>query len=268
VIVALVWPAPIIDGIVGWRGIMPHKNSFAALAVLATTFFLIVTLRRGVHPIWGATLATLSLLAVAQARSRTSFAALVGSLLASAYLAGAWMMRSPTRVVLQRLALGLVLGVLLIPFVVVLLANLVGDEALLNGRARLWGAVVTILRERPATGYGYATVWGRRDATLLPHIPATARLGATNAHNSVLNVASELGIPAAIVACIYLFRGLFNAGRLYQREPSTFSFCAFVFLVGFALLGFGEAHLLQIHSVFWLLFVAVTVTVQRTLTDR
>ena len=80
-------------------------------------------------------------------------------------------------------------------------------------------------------------------------------------------MATELGIPAAIVACVYLFAALSNAARLFERAPSAFSFFALVFLIGFAVMGFTEAHLLQIHWVFWILFVALTVAVRRELEE-
>jgi exopolysaccharide production protein ExoQ len=263
---ALVFPAPIGDGVpIGWRGIMTHKNSFGAAAVLALLFFLVVTLRRRVHPVWGATLCAACVLAVVQARSRSAFAALGVGLVALAYLAIAWTTRRPTRALVRRLPLGLVLGVSVVPFLVGPLAAVFGNDNPLNGRTHIWDGALSILGERPLTGYGYAVVWGRSGATLLPHIAITAHRSAASAHNSIINVATELGIPAAVVACAYLFAALSNAGRLFDRAPTAFSFFALVFLIGFAVLGFAEAHLLQIHWVFWILFVAVTVTVRRAL---
>ena len=91
---------------------------------------------------------------------------------------------------------------------------------------------------------------------------------AGSAHNDIVNVATELGIPAAIVACVYLFGALSNAARLFEREASTFSFFALGFLVGTAVIGFAETHLLRIHSFFWILFVALTVTVKHELDGR
>jgi O-antigen ligase len=132
-----------------------------------------------------------------------------------------------------------------------------------NGRLALWDGAGQILRERPFTGYGYEVVWGRSRARLLPHVSILANPSASSAHNSILNIATELGIPAAIVACAYLFGALCNAGRLFEREPSAFSFFALVFLVGFTVGSLAEAHLLEIHSIFWILFVALTVAVKR-----
>lgn len=266
IVVALTFPTPLAEGQpVGWRGIMAHKNSFGAAAVLATIFFLVITLRRRLHPLWGATLCALCLFAVVQAHSRTSFVALGVCLVACAYLAVAWTTRRPTRAQVGWMSLALVLGVSVVPFVVGPLAAALGNDDPLNGRTRIWEGALTILCERPLTGYGYAVVWGRSDATLLPHVAITAHQSASSAHNSIVNVATELGIPAAIIACAYLFGALSNAGQLFGREPSAFSFFALVFLIAFAVMSFAEAHLLAIHWFFWVLFVALTVTVRRSL---
>ena len=266
---ALLFPAPVGDGVpIGWRGIMIHKNTFGAAAVLATCLFLILTLRRCVHPLWGIALCGLGAVGVVQAHSRMSYVALGVCLAAGAYLAVAWATRRPSAALVRRWSLALVLGVSIAPFLIGPLAAMWGNDDPLNGRTPIWDGALTILSERPLTGYGYSVVWGRHDATLLPHIPITAHRSAANAHNSVVNVGTELGIPAAIVAGAYLFGALSNAGQLFERAPSSFSLFALSFLIGVTVLGFTEAHLLQIHGLFWILFVAVTVTVRRALDRR
>jgi O-antigen ligase len=266
IIVVLLLPAPVAGELqqLGWRGIMSDKNNFGAAAVFATIFFVVITLRRRVHPVWGATLCTLCLLAVVQARSRTSFVALGVSLAVLAFLASASANRRPTEATLRRLSLGLILGVCVVPLLLAPLATILGDDDPLN-RTRVWAGALTIVRERPLTGYGYAVVWGRSDATLLPHVAITAHRSAGSAHNEIVHVATELGIPAAIVACVYLFGALSTAARLFEREASTFSFLAVGLLVSTAVIAFAETYLLRIHSFFWILFVALTVTVKHQL---
>ena len=266
VVVALAFPETILapGQPVGWRGIMTHKNTFGATAVVATIFFLTLAWWR-VQPLWSAGLSALCLLAVVQAHSRTAVVALVFILIAFVLLAIAWRARRPIRGVVRPLSIALVLAVSALPLLIGPIAAVLGNDDPLNGRTHLWDGAVTILHERPLTGYGYAVVWGRGTATLLPNIPVTAHRSASTAHNSIVHVASELGIPAAIVACIYLFGSLVSAGRLFERTPSPFAFFALLFLVGFAVMCFSEAHLLQIHWLFWILFVAVTVAVARAL---
>lgn len=266
--VAALWvPAPATGAMAapGWSGIMEYKNSFGALAACATMFFLIVTLKRQTHPIWGVALTGLSLLAVVWARSRTSVIALGVSLVATAYLTIGRTTGPPIAATARRMSLGLVLAVALIPLLLAPLVHVLDPDPL-NGRLRLWAGVLTIVSDRPWSGYGYGAVWGWSNPMMLPQVPISGRPWAIHPHNSLMMVASELGIPGVIVACIYLLGALVSAGRLLERAPSSFAVFAFAFLVCLTVMGFAEAHLLRIHSLFWILLVAVTITVQRTLT--
>jgi O-antigen ligase len=258
-------PAP-VSRTVGWRGIMGHKNSFGAAAALAAIFFVVMAQRRAIQPRWLATgICVLAVAALTQARSRTALAGFAASLMMLAYL---WMATSsghPTLPALRRLSLLLVLCVSILPFFIGPIGSAIGNDDPLNGRTRLWSGVMTIASERPLTGYGYEAVWRPKQGTLLPHIPTTAHASATTAHNSILNVACEIGIPAAVVACFYLFAALVDAARLLEKAPSAFSLFALLFCFSIVVMGFAEAHLLRVHSVVWILFVALTVAVKRSL---
>lgn len=248
-----------------WRGIMTNRNSFGAAAALATTFFLIVTLRQRIHPFWGTMLCALSVLALAQARCRTAFVALDVSLAAWVGMAVASVRQRSIRALVETASIWLVLGGACLPFLVGPLGTLMGGNDPLNGRTQIWDGALTIVRARPLTGYGYAVVWGRANATLLPEVGVTSRPWAVSAHNSIVHVATELGVPAALVACAYVFGALSAAGRLCERAPSAFSLVALVFLIDITVMGLAEAHLLQIHWIFWILIVALTVAVKRAL---
>jgi O-antigen ligase len=250
---------------IGWRGIMSHKNTFGAAAELAAIYFLVMTWRRAMRPAWlGAALGALSVIALIQSRSRTSLGTLALAAVAFGYLSTTSPQR-PTLATLRRLAVALVLCASVLPFIVGPIAAALGNDDPLNLRTRLWSGVATMMSERPLTGYGYGAVWGRKEASLLPHIPVTKHASAATAHNSVLNIAGELGIPAAIVACFYLFGVLTDAARLFKRESSTFSILTLLFLVSITVLGFMEAHLLRVHSMLWILFVALSVAAKRSL---
>ncbi len=264
--VAVTLPQPVANAQpFAWRGIMGNRNSFGAGATLATASFLIVTLRRQVHPLWGLILCAAGILAIAQARSRTPFVALNVALLAWVGVGVAAIMRRSVGRLVRVLSVVLLLGVSVVPFLVGLLLSVPLKRDPLNGRTAIWNGAVTMVRERPLTGYGYAVVWGRGEATLLPHIDVTAQPWAVNAHNSILNIASEVGMAAALVACVYVVGALSDAGRLCDRAPSPFALCALVSLIAITVMGFAESQLLQIHSMFWMLVVALTVAVRRSL---
>ena len=266
VLVSLSLGTPVGPGVpAGWRGVMVHKNTLGTAAVLAFAVCATAWLARRVRWPWGAGLCALSLFTVVEARSRTAFAALAVLAPAAAYLAGVWGTGRPSAARWRRLSFGLVCAVSILPFLIAPFAIRLGQDDPLNGRGHLWTGATAILRERPLTGYGLAAVWARADASLLPHIRITAHRSASSAHNSIVQVATELGIPAAIVASLFLVAALVNAGHLFATRPSPFSFIAVVFLVAMVVFGFTEAHLLQIHWPFWILFVAVPIAVQRAL---
>ena len=267
--VAVLVAPPGAEGVkAGWSGVMAHPNSFGAAAAIAAIFFLVAALTRRVHWFSGSVLCALSVFAMLQSGSRTAWIAFAVDLVALVCLMPRWNARRPTQALLRRVSLGLVALVSIGPLLIGPLASALGNDGLLNGRAALWTGALQILRERPLTGYGYAVVWGRHDATLLPHIPMTAQRSASSAHNSIVHVATELGLPAALIASVYLFGALSNAARLFTAAPSAFSLFALEFVLGFTVMSFTEAHLLQIHWMFWVLFVAVTVAVQRALSTR
>jgi exopolysaccharide production protein ExoQ len=252
----------------GWAGIMGNKNSLGAAAELATVFFVVVTVTGRIHPFSGAALSIASLITTVYAYSRTALIALGITVAVGAYLFVVRNRQRLTRAAVRRTAWILALGPPALAMLVVPLARLIRERHALSGRGPLWAGVLAILKERPFTGYGYGAVWGKAKHTLLPRVRITGGPSAYNAHNSVLNVASELGIPAALVACVYLVGAVSNAARLYEKTASTFSCFALLFLVSFAILGFGEAHLLQIHSLFWILFVAITIAVEGAHAER
>ena len=250
----------------GWRGIVGHKNTLGAVATMAVVFSVVAILWRSAAPRWwAATLCFLSIVALIQSRSRTSIAASAFSLVALAYLSSASGGSRPTLARLRRLSLALVFCVSILPFFVGPLAAALGNDDPLNGRTKIWAGVATMLSERPLTGYGYEVVWRRRKATRLPEIEITAQRSSTSAHNSILDIAAELGIPAAIVACFFLFTALVETARLFEREPSDFSLFALLFTLGIVVMGFTEAHLFRIHSMLWIMFVALIVAVSRSL---
>jgi len=265
IVAALVIPTPVGPGIpLGWQGVLAHKNSLGAAALFASLYFLVITVRSDVRPLWGAMLCTASLFTLIQSHSETSLVALGLTFLLAGFLGVGSLTRRPLGAILGWGSLGLVFIVAVVPFFIGPFASALGNVDPLHGRTLIWEGVLTILRERPMTGYGYGVVWGRSTATLLPHIRVTALWESTSAHNSILHVASELGFPGAIVACAYLFAALHSAGRLFAQRRTAFSTFAFLFVVAVALVGFMEALLLRSHP-FWVIFVAMTVAVTRSL---
>ena len=78
-----------------------------------------------------------------------------------------------------------------------------------------------------------------------------------------MHIATELGVPAAVAACVYLFVAFADAVRLCEASTSAFASYALLCVVAVVIIGGSEAYLLQVHWFPWILFVAVTAAARR-----
>jgi O-antigen ligase len=245
---------------IGWQGVMVQKNMLGEASTFAAIFFLVVTVKKVVHPALGSLLFVSSVVALIGSRSRTAEAVFVVSVVGIGLL----VIRRPKGTSAPWIAAVLVVACAVVPFFIGPIAARLGYNKPLNGRTLLWSAALDMIKRRPLTGYGFSAVWGRGRATLLPQLPVTANRSATHAHNSIINIATELGVPAAMIECVFLIRALSNAMRLFDRESTAFALFAAGFVLAVVFEGFNENVMLQIHSLFWILLVALAVAVRRS----
>jgi len=250
-----------------WRGLTNHKNSLAALAAIGALYFAAAACRRRAWTSWKGAACAVCLLAVLLPRSVTALLALAAGAVALGWLALArrWRLGAPAAVIVLLAALGfaaLVAGLALGPLTAAL-----GKDPTLNGRIPLWRTSVQIVRERPLTGYGYGAVWGRGRDTLLPHLPRTGHRSATSAHNAFLQAATETGLSSALLLVALFCATLARAAAWHERQGSPFSLFVLAYLVAFGTMNLAEAHLLRVHSVFWIQFVALAVMLKSARCD-
>lgn len=246
-----------------WQGLMGHKNSFGALSAVALLFYL-AAIARGAGSFWRRAMSGACLLALLLSGSVGARISAGVGVATIAWLVAAppsWRRRGRARLVL--------LGVLGLSALAVaqstdLITRALGRDATFNRRTPLWAASLDIIRERPLTGYGYGVVWRREEATLLPHIPPTAGRSATSSHNAVLNTATVLGVPAALVLVAWLIATLRDAARVLIVDRSWLFVFVMAALTATVTVNLAESYLLAIHSVFWIVVVAMAVMLRRT----
>lgn len=106
-----------------------------------------------------------------------------------------------------------------------------------SDRLRLWGLTLELIEQRPWTGYGLG---GFASAFAMIRPPDVALLW-TEAHNTYLELAVDLGMPAAamlIAAVLWLF-GMCVAGVMLRRRDA-----------GFPALGVAATVLVGFHALF------------------
>jgi len=241
-----------------WRGLWLEKNSFGDnMALGAAICAAAGALNRKRAGLWWG-MAALSALLVIMSTSKTS---LLSMLLGGAVLALVWAVRrGPAAAVAATwaavVALGVAAGVAI--FASDAVFALLGKDATLTGRTKIWAAVMRQIGERPWQGFGYAAIWDETDRWgPLAWITHDAGFRAHHAHNSWLEQWLSLGVPGLVAwAGFYLQTLVANIVALYRDKGA---FLALPFFVIYSLTSLTESIAVVYNDMRWVIFVALAV---------
>lgn len=190
-----------------------QPNQFATLTNMALAALCWVVVKGAGQgrakklPWWSLAMAALLAVGNAASASRTGLLQL-GLVLGLATLWGGWRHGGVRRVVLVALGayvLALVVLPLLIghaPFSLGALARVQGDGRSCVGRMVLWSNVWHLIQQQPLTGWGWGGLDYAHYMALYPGDPGERFCAILdNAHNLPLQLAVELGLPAAVLLC-------------------------------------------------------------------
>ena len=239
-----------------WQGATGNKNLLGGLAAIAALFFLVGTIRRRIEPLPGTIWSGLALVTVILAQAATAqvglgaaLAVLITTLLAQRFRVPPWLLLIAMIVALG-IAAVLVAGVGRDQFA----ALLERDDDFTN-RTQIWADASAIIRDQPWTGYGYGALWGLEHGHLFPQSVGTAQ--AEHAHNGFLNLATELGLPAALLAFAQVLAMLARSIRAFARRPAGLPLFATCYTVLFLVSNMAESKLYVPVSLDWMVFVAL-----------
>jgi O-antigen ligase len=241
-----------------WRGLWQEKNSFGDNMALGSAICAAAALlnpkRAGV---WWA-MAGLSALLVVMSTSKTS---LVSMMLGVGALGLVWAVRRGSAASVAAtwatvVGLGVAAGAVL--FASDAVFAVLGKDATLTGRTKIWAAVMRQIDERPWQGYGYAAIWDETDRWgPLAWITHDAGFRAHHAHNSWLEQWLSLGVPGlAAWAAFYLQTLVANIVALYREKGA---FLALPFFVVYSLTSLTESIAVVYNDMRWVIFVAFAV---------
>jgi O-antigen ligase len=207
--------------------------------------------------LWWA-LSVLSFLLVVMSTSKTSLlSALLGG---GAFFLVGCVRRGPASAVAATwtAVLGLALIGALFFFAADTVFGLLGKDATLTGRTKIWAAVMLQIQERPWQGYGYAAIWDETDKWgPLAWITKIAGFRAHHAHNSWLEQWLAIGVPG-LVAWIGFFTQTLaaNVWGLYRHRGA---YLALPFFMVYALMTLTESIAVTYNDMRWVIFVALAV---------
>ena len=241
-----------------WRGLWAEKNGLGGIMTLGVCVLSAAALLNPARArIWWP-FAGLALALVLMSTSKTSLVALV---LGGGVLAFVWLVRrgpamSVAAIWLAALAIG-ALACLAI-FASDLMFNLLGKDATLTGRTRIWAAVIHQIRLRPWTGYGYGAVWSETgDWGPLAWIIKEAGFKPEHAHNAWLEQWLGLGVFGLGAFVLFYLQTLITAAIGVFRTAGAYLFAPY--LIVYTLISLTESVAVTYNDFRWVIFVAVAV---------
>lgn len=247
-----------------WRGFQGGKNGYG----LTASVLVVVALCRVQSLSWARSrwvcvvVVAIGLVALLMSKSMTSVMALMLALavLAMEKLAGHLRIPPPA-------ALFLALACVLLARVAATMFGFdpsadwfgfIGRSSDLTGRTDVWLPTWRVIIDNPLLGHGYGALWFPR---LGLEGAQQGLLGLTwtaySAHNGFLQLASEIGLPAAIFAVSFAVLSLVEMIRLYAFRPSPYVLLVIAFQVAFLVANVTEANLFVDRNFFWILFVSL-----------
>ena len=219
---------------VGWHGPFNHKNNLASFMIVGMIVVLSlesVTWRRR-------TAVSLMFLLVLLTRSGTGGGAMFATLAVYA-LAGRYAKQS-TRRGGAMLAMSVLLSIVAISAASLVgpsILQLYGKDPTLTGRTKIWSSVLTAIRAKPWTGYGFGGVWV--DPSKEPTRSILRRIGFVvfHSHNGALELMLELGVIGLMLYLAVFVATVDGGCRILRAKPSigrlVLAYCMFVFISSF-----------------------------------
>jgi len=252
-----------------WRGVMTSKNTLGFWSAITVIVCAVVM---GNVPTLGKRFLCLlgivfGLIALVFSSSATSLLALVVSVLVMSYLYVAFRFDLG---LISTLVLGILCAALVgFAFYNINTAELIGRSGDLTGRGEVWQQTWNLILEQPLTGYGYGTIWYPTDESLWIQKSLTDfSWKVFHAHNGLLQLASEIGIPLTALAVLMIIQQLIEIVYCqYQRQQAGVLF-VLGFTVALLISNYSEARLMVNRELYWIFFVALPISMLQQVTVK
>ncbi|HWA60413.1 MAG TPA: O-antigen ligase [Caulobacteraceae bacterium] len=241
-----------------WRGLWLEKNAFGSNMAFAFTIFgAAAILNPSRAKLWWG-LGALAFLLLLMSTSKTSLVSLV--LGAGGMVFIALIRRGPGSAVAATWAgivgVGLIASMILFASDVFL--GLLGKDATLTGRTKIWDGVIRQIHARPMTGYGYGAVWDEEGRWgPLAKITKIAGFRAHHAHNSWLEQWLGLGIFGLVAWALMFVQTMVAAIVAIYRDRGAYLAVPFLIVYGLETLTESVANVY--NDMRWTIFVALAV---------
>ncbi|MDP1631492.1 MAG: O-antigen ligase [Caulobacter sp.] len=241
-----------------WRGLWTEKNGLGGDMAIAFSIFAAAAMLNPRRALLWWLFAGLALALVLLSTSKTS---LVSLILGAGAVAFIWTARrgpvSGVAATWAAVLAALLLAAFLL-FASDVFLELLGKDATLTGRTKIWAAAEHQAALRPWTGYGYAAVWDDESGWgPLAWITKEAGFKAGHAHNSWLEQWLGLGYGGLLAWGLFYLQTMGAAVVSVFRKPGAY--LALPFLVVYSLMTLTESVAVSYNDLRWVIFVALAV---------
>ena len=249
------------EGTQVWAGVMASKNTlgfWAAISALLSgslIFWQIPTAQRLLYTV----LTLASLICLYFSVSATSLLAMGTAALTMIYLHIAFSLRLG---MLSMLVLAALVAVLMgMGFYYIDTAELIGRSGDLTGRADVWAQTWRLIMERPMTGVGYGTLWfPTEESVWIQQSLTDFSWTVFHAHNGLLQLASEIGLPLAALAVVMIVQQLVELVYCQYKRQQPGVLFVLGFTVALVISNYSEARLLVNRELYWVFFIALPIS--------
>ena len=148
-----------------------------------------------------------------------------------------------------------------------ILLTAMGKDITLTGRTGLWEAVLDMVQERPWLGYGYSGFWLGTDGEGSAYVLQLVGWPATYSHNGVLDLLLDVGYIGLFVFLLSFAISWFGAIALARSTKTSNGFWPLMLLTFTLLSNVTDSTILRQNSIYWVLYVAVTLSISSPAKD-
>jgi O-antigen ligase len=244
-----------------WRGPLDHKNLLARLEVLSTLTLLLTVLSNSRHRFLLLAGSSLSVCLVALTTSQSALLVLLALLILFPLykaLRLSTTLTIPLFIIIVIVAAGT--GVWITENLEPLLTGL-GRDPSLSGRTEIWGAVFDKLSERPWLGYGFGGFWSEGSSGAA-YVTEVNHFNPGHGHSGFINLAADLGWLGILLFTLSFLSAYRRAVAWVRSGKTADCLWPILFLTFLLLYNISESSLLEVNSIFWVLYVSVALSMQ------
>jgi exopolysaccharide production protein ExoQ len=241
-----------------WRGLWVEKNAFGGLMAFAALNFAAAALFQPKRALFWWAMTALGIVLLGLSTSKTSLVALMLGALGLGFTlvarrGGALAVVATWLAVVAIVGLGAVIAIHPELFLALL-----GKDATLTGRTKIWAAVWRLIQQRPVRGYGYSAVWTDESGWgPLQWIVKQAGFTPQHAHNSWLEQWLGLGLIGLCAWAAFYLSTL--AKTIWAMFTHKGALLVLPFVIVYTLVTLTESVAMAYNDMRWVLFVAYAI---------